>query len=118
MIPDTPTIIECPHCQHQALKESLISGNTLEAVYWTDGKREAPMLPEFPSLTFCDGCKKAYWVNDAKEIEEGTDGGPLEGNHPLRVIIRFPTFLEYSSCLGTDIVRDSNDEIYIRQQMW
>ena len=58
MIPAAPIQIECPHCQQQALKESLVSGNTLGSVSWTDGKREAPMLPEFPILTFCDRCKQ------------------------------------------------------------
>lgn len=30
----------------------------------------------------------------------------------------FSSFLEYNTCLGTEIVGNKNDEINIRQQMW
>ncbi len=118
MIPDIPVIIECPHCQHQALKEILISGNTARAVHWTDGKHEAPRLPEMPRLTFCDACKQPYWVENAKEIEDGESGLSAERKATQLQRITFPSFSEYQSCLGTEIIKDRNDEIYIRIRLW
>jgi len=47
-----------------------MSGNTLGAKIWTDGKQEAPMLPEGIVLSFCNNCNQYLWVEDAEVIEE------------------------------------------------
>ena len=31
---------ECPHCKAHIVQEETISGNTIGATYWTDGKRQ------------------------------------------------------------------------------
>ena len=50
MLPGPTTIKRCPGCKGLLAEGTLASGNTLGATFWTDGKREAPMLPEMPWL--------------------------------------------------------------------
>jgi hypothetical protein len=66
--PGPTLVIACPHCDHLARQDTLASGNTLGARYWSDGAMFAPMLPEVPSVTRCDGCGGYYWIEDAREI--------------------------------------------------
>ena len=47
---------ECPHCKAHVVQEETVSGNTIGASYWTDGKREAKMLPDHPWLAKCPVC--------------------------------------------------------------
>ena len=56
--PGPDTIRECPGCKAQVREQTTLSGNTFRAQYWTDGKREAPMLPDFPWLVKCPKCGK------------------------------------------------------------
>ena len=49
-------IRECPHCKAHVVQEETVSGNTIGATYWTDGKREAKMLPDHPWLAKCPAC--------------------------------------------------------------
>ncbi len=65
MLPGPDRIIACPHCGALARQHSLASGNTIGAILWSDGKQEAPMLPEFPAVTRCRGCGHFYWMEDA-----------------------------------------------------
>jgi hypothetical protein len=46
----------CPHCKAHVVQEETVSGNTIGAIYWTDGKREAKMLPNLPLLAKCPVC--------------------------------------------------------------
>lgn len=83
MLPGPDNIIECPHCRGLAKISIIVSGNTFGAVRWTDGKMEAPMLPDQTKLTKCNNCDKFYWLEDAAIIGEydwfnGEDAIPEE----------------------------------------
>jgi hypothetical protein len=58
---------------------TLVSGNTLEGRYWSDGKADLPMLPAFPEITVCQACATFFWVADAETVgqlgAEGDDDG-------------------------------------------
>jgi hypothetical protein len=68
MIPDTDLIVACPHCAVPARVFQIFSGNTLEAITWTDGWMEAPMLPRAPRITRCPACARIYWVFTAPQL--------------------------------------------------
>lgn len=59
---------ECYHCQGHFREMTLLSGNTFRAVYFTDGKREAPMLPTVPWLVACPHCNGFVWRDRAEEV--------------------------------------------------
>jgi hypothetical protein len=68
MIPDTDLIIACPHCAVAARVFQLFSGNTIDAITWTDGWMDAPMMPRAPRITRCPACSKIYWVFMAPQL--------------------------------------------------
>ena len=120
MTPGPTTIISCPHCGQFAKRKSLISGNTFGAKLWSDGRRIAPMLPEFPNLVLCKKCDKFYWVKDAKEVEKVNEFVLIEAddqpeNEKWKDIdyVEFPTFSQYFKALET-----ISEEKYIRLSIW
>jgi hypothetical protein len=70
MLPGKDRIIQCPYCEQQFRQQTLMSGNTFGAKIWTDGKQEAPMLPEAIVLSFCDKYNQYFWVEEAELIDE------------------------------------------------
>jgi hypothetical protein len=66
-------IRECPHSKAHVVQEETVSGNTIAATYWTDGKREAKMLPDHPWLAKCPVCSRLFWVDEALEVDTGFD---------------------------------------------
>ena len=46
----------------------MASGNTFGARQWTDGKMEAPMLPDLPRVTRCHACGGFFWVERARQL--------------------------------------------------
>jgi hypothetical protein len=45
-----PIVRECPHCKAHVVQEETVSGNTIGAKFYTDGRSYAPMLPDHPWL--------------------------------------------------------------------
>lgn len=63
MLPSNPRALTCPKCKGQKDVLSLMSGNTFGATYWSDTKREAPMLPEVSVVQKCPHCGYYYFAN-------------------------------------------------------
>ncbi len=68
MIPSADIVISCPGCQAPAKYMTLLSGNTFDASYWTDGKMLAPMMPAPPPVVECHKCQEAFWLSKAKVL--------------------------------------------------
>jgi hypothetical protein len=49
----TTIIKKCLECSGLIKEYTIMSGNTFGAIFWTDGKRDAPMLPDLPWLVKC-----------------------------------------------------------------
>jgi hypothetical protein len=64
---------ECPHCKAHVVQEETVSGNTIGAKFYTDGKREAKMLPDHPLLAKCPVCGGLFWVDEVVEVDTGFD---------------------------------------------
>ena len=56
MQPGPNEIVQCPSCGTFQRRRTLLSGNTLNAKYYSDGSRKAPMLPSFPYFIKCPEC--------------------------------------------------------------
>lgn len=63
----------CPHCETPFARPTLLSGNTFGATYWTDGSRDAPMMPEQQLIGRCRGCNSLFWIQRTRFL--GTFGG-------------------------------------------
>ena len=55
MLPGPDMYKHCSSCHQLIIEETLMSGNTFGAIYWSDGKREAPMLPKTPWANIVTG---------------------------------------------------------------
>jgi hypothetical protein len=109
-------IYKCPNCGNLLLKESLSSGNTLGAELFSDGKRIAPMLPDFPDLTKCKKCNSIFWLSDLKKIGtryecEENPKNPEWGDADIA------EFLDISD-LFRALEEKKSKEIIIRQLIW
>jgi len=48
---------KCPACGKVLKNRSILSGNTFGATFYSDGRRNALMLPDIPNLTKCPKCQ-------------------------------------------------------------
>jgi hypothetical protein len=105
------TIRECPHCKAHVVQEETVSGNTIGATYWTDGKREAKMLPDHPWLAKCPVCAGLFWVDEAVEVDTGFDAA--KGKQQV-LAPSGKEMLEFLS--GPALPADK--ELYVRVRAW
>jgi hypothetical protein len=104
-------IRECPHCKAHVVQEETVSGNTFGAKFYTDGKREARMLPDHPALVKCPSCSNLFWVDEAVEVDSGFEAA----SGKIRVFA--PSEKEMLNFLaGSTLPKDK--EIYLRVRAW
>jgi hypothetical protein len=102
---------ECPHCKAHVVQEETLSGNTIGAKFYTDGKREAKMLPDHPALVKCPACSSLFYVDEAVEVDTGFD----EAKGKQQVLA--PSGKEMLDFLtGPALPRDK--ELYVRISAW
>jgi hypothetical protein len=104
-------IRECPHCKAHVVQEETVSGNTIGATYWTDGKREAKMLPNHPLLAKCPVCAGLFWVDEAVEVDTGFDAA--KGKQQVLALLE-KELLDFLA--GPALSRDK--ELYVRVWPW
>lgn len=95
MLPGPMIIKECSKCSNLIADCTIASGNTFGAEFWTDGKREAPMLPEQPWLVICPHCGSAVWIDDLEEIGRLELWKDVQENFDKAAPCKSPTVEEY-----------------------
>jgi uncharacterized C2H2 Zn-finger protein len=114
MLPGPILIYKCPKCGSILKNDSLDSGNTCGAKLYSDGKQDAPMLPDYPNLTKCNKCDSIFWLSELKIIGECRWDCPTEWENAP-----FVDFLNLK-----DLFRALNEntskkkEVCIRQMIW
>ena len=68
MLPGPTIVKKCSSCSKLITQNTIASGNTLEATFWTDGKQEAPMFPDQPWLVMCPHCHSLLWIDELKGL--------------------------------------------------
>ena len=113
-------IYQCPGCTNKIYRESLMSGNTFDAEYYSDGKRIAPMLPDFPQITKCDHCKTTFWIKEEENIGTFDFDSFLDPNVKWEKMqeVRFLTIPEYFEALGMKDKLLVDQERTIRMHIW
>ena len=107
-----PIVRECPHCKAQFVHEETVSGNTIGAKFYTDGRSYAPMLPEHPWLVKCPVCGgQLFWVDEAKEVDVGFDAAQ---GKPQVMAPSEKEMLDFLA--GQTLPKDK--EIYLRMRAW
>ena len=122
MIIGPSQIIACPKCQGLASYVTLLSGNSLGAWAWTDGRVFAPMLPRPPAVVSCVHCGECYWRADAKRV--GTinwydcDGQWIDPAWRETKDAREPTEEEYYQAIAKGLATDLKQEKSLRILAW
>lgn len=116
-----PTIIrQCGACGQQLAQHTINSGNTFVARLWTDGKREAPMLPAQPLLVKCPHCQTLVWIDELAEvgdIEPWAAETSEDSSYPNARAPTIPTFDDYLAYLRAQSP-DHDQARYLRIQAW
>lgn len=120
MTPGPTLIYSCSTCEKNIAYRTINSGNTFGARYWTDGKRDAPMLPEEPWLIKCPHCDTFIWVDELTQLGE-IDHWYSEGINAVEFAdvqsAITPSCLDYAY-FNMDTVSDPQKERYVRLQTW
>ena len=118
MLPGPNYVYRCPNCGNIIQRGSLMSGNTGSEKVYSDGKRIAPMLPEFPNLTKCKKCETFLWLSKLKEI--GTynydDNANVEWQNAD--IAEFLGVEDYFSALSKGVAENKGEALFIRHRIW
>jgi hypothetical protein len=79
-----PTIIrKCKECGELFSQNTIGSGNTFGATQWTDGKLDAPMLPDQPALVKCPSCGVVIWIEEQEVVGEISKWGSRGEETPM-----------------------------------
>jgi hypothetical protein len=119
MTPGPNLVYKCPNCGKFSTRGSINSGNTFGAKIYSDGKRIAPMLPEFPAIIKCKGCEIFYWLNDENEVGEYDffeDKINKEWKNADRA--EFLNINEYNEAINLKVYKDEDDHKFLRIKLW
>lgn len=97
-----PTFIrKCIGCGNLFSQRTIGSGNTFGATQWSDGKMDAPMLPDQPTLVKCPSCSAVIWIEDQEVVGEISKWGsrgeakPAFENAQSYVTPTFDDYIEF-----------------------
>lgn len=95
-----------------------MSGNSFGAKIFSDGKRIAPMLPEFPDLTKCKKCDTIFWLSKLKEIGTYQWGDKTNSNWEKADNADFLDIEDYFKALNDNLAENMQEELFIRNRIW
>ena len=117
MLPAPPEIRVCENCSGLIEQFSLMSGNTFGATYWTDGKMDAPMLPDLPEFVKCPHCKSLLWINEQEELPDVGDKRLGFFSIKRAIPYLYPSFDDLLKGADENSL-DKGREIYLRVRTW
>ncbi len=102
-----PIYKKCSQCSGAILVPNLTSGNTFGAKYWTDGKREARMLPDSFWLVKCPHCNVLLWIDEQEKTKR----------KPNAKYYIEPSLEDYYKILQKDTLSEEKER-YLRIRAW
>ena len=96
---------------------SIASGNTFGATFWTDGKMEAPMLPETPWLLLHPLSDELFWIDGCQDVAD-ENGWESQEKYSEVPFAQAPSLKEYRSVLRGSGGLSPDKERYLRTRCW
>lgn len=120
MMPGPDIIYKCPKCGSFLKNKSLMSGNTIGACHYSDGKVIAMMMPELPYITKCQKCNTIFWLEEECEIGSYDLWDKLNVNTEWINAdqANFLTIDEYFEALDINQPEFIKQEYYLRLRIW
>jgi hypothetical protein len=116
MLPGPTIIRKCSSCSGYIEQFQITSGNTFGVKIWTDGWRDAPMMPDQPLLVECPHCKALIWIEELEktgEIDQWGGRDYKKGSEPYNT----PGFDRYLEFLKAGKITPEKVQ-YIRMRAW
>jgi len=117
MMPGPIIIRRCLECEKLIVESTVLSGNTFGARFWTDGRMEAPMLPDQLWFVKCPHCSALVWLDELEKVGEipwdGTPDASLTGAESFLD----PSAEDYFAVLSGHAL-DREKELYLRHRAW
>lgn len=117
MIPGPTIIRKCSVCSKSIKQHTIESGNTFDAIFWTDGKREAPMLPDQPRLIMCPHCHAPLWIDELEEIGEIDPWEEMDDRFKAAIEYKMPSLDDYYTLLEQGLAT-SEKKRYVHLHTW
>jgi hypothetical protein len=117
MLPGPTIIKKCLVCSKSIKQHTIESGNTFGATFWTDGKREAPMLPDQPRLVMCSHCNAPLWIDELQELGEIEYSEDWPQKFKDAIAYKTPSIEDYVALLDKG-VSSPEKEGYVRLRLW
>jgi len=118
MTPGPNKILKIPTSGVMVKISTIGSGNTCRARFWTDGKMEAPMLPDNPWLRRHPTSGQLFWTDECEEIGEEEPWKPKDTAFADVPFAEEPTLEDYRIALATGVAASIEQEKYIRIRFW
>ena len=109
MIPGPDLYYKCPDCGKIHANESILSGNTFGSKQYSDTRRIAPMLPEFPSITKCQQCGLIFWLDKTTETRDK--------NERSRHYANFLSIDGFKEALSLGMGTNGGRELHLRMRL-
>ena len=118
MMPGARLIVQPRGCDHFVWIGTIMSGNTFDSVWWSDGKFNAPMLPVPPWLRRSPS-EGLFWTDDCVLIAKHRYFDPAEKEKWKHVLpAEEPSGEDYSVALTTGMADTPARLRYVRQRLW
>jgi hypothetical protein len=118
MILGATLVYKCPECGKFFTRGSLHSGNTFHSKIYSDGKRIAPMLPEFPLIIKCTNCKTFFWLIDENYVGKWDSEREMKVEWKNAGYANFLSADEYNEAINLKIYNVKKDQIFLRIRLW
>ncbi|MBD3376763.1 hypothetical protein GF406_17130 [candidate division KSB1 bacterium] len=111
-------IVICPVCQKQVKIEELHASNTAAAKFWTDGKMEAPLIPEQSDVMTCPHGSHLFWKKEAQEHGREPYKFFVKSRYSAVPYANVPSLEDLMSELQRVRGKNKEHEIYLRMRIW
>jgi hypothetical protein len=117
MTPGPDKILKLPASGSLVRISTILSGNTFGGRFWSDGKREAPMLPDAPWLRRQPLTGEFFWTDECEEIAEvePSSKGSRYEEVPMAAT---PDLDQLRDALGRGLAGSPEKERYLRTRLW
>jgi len=109
----------CPKCGEDTWVWATASGNSFNAVFYTDGYGRGPMLPQDDRIVVCVHCKAYSWLEDIPDIERKRHGWGVDRAslcYDKRSV--FVTGDKFERVLEQELWNSDAQEKYVRVKFW
>ena len=117
MMPGPPRILKTPLLGTLVKISTIRSGNTCGSRYWTDGKREAPMLPDEPWLRRQPETDELFWTDECDEVDEDSEWEDSE-NYRDVPYAEPPSADDYRRALDSGLAYTPEKQRYVLMRFW